>query len=542
MDDYSMKFLGISHTGYFWNSPNDHFPARILAWMLPIKIAPLVPDYELGVRIFQVILIALNVIIFGTLSYKIFKSKMIGIISGLLFISPILSPDIVLWTTATPVIISSSFALLSIAFIQKASTKNNQKYIYLFYIFFAAICFLIMMFSYEAPMASIGVSILISFITFHENTKNLLKSVYLTFLTTLPTIIAFGISTIIILQSPHVSGRGGVDITISFLYDRVLTFIKGAYWLTISPDWGLKLLLETFKIGSEIIFSSSLNLSILFAAIILLILTVWTLKYEENDNSYSHKIGILFFFVGLLWTIFSILIPGIFAKGQILEARMLYFPTYGFCFMLSSIVWIILRWAKFNMLLCKTFIVVIGGIAICNSIILLGYCQLFAERYKINQQQFIAFTRLFPSEKDIPNESKIIFYKFDENSKFDYENNISNRLLAGIFETNWSANDSLRLFYKRRDIDSITQNRWNNWKFSLDSNGNLIVNGKEVLPKNVLFITYKDEKAYLANKLILKAGDSEEIIEFPLAKEFELKGIPVLTVVETNINREKLIN
>lgn len=539
LDDYSFKVNAVDpFSGAITpllNLPNDHFPMRILASLVAAKSALWISDYEFWIRLFTAVLSGINSLLLGVLVCRILRSKFAGVISGWLFLAPIFSGEAVLWISTIAYVISSGFALTSINLAQLASTKEQDKWKY---IILAALFLTMMMFSFEGCMSAIGIIILISFITAYQSNKTIFDSLRLTFLNSILLVIIFGLLIIILRQSPLLSNRGGIETSFPFLIDKIASFYNRIVWMTVSEDWGLNLLMESFINGYATLTSSFWGLSLFSGAVIMLITTILTWDDKALKASPQYRIGVLVLFTGILWIIFSILIPGVFSKGQIVEYRMLYFPTAGFSVTVSAVFWLISRSLGFNKIFDKVVIGVIGLTVLLNSITMLGYCQLFAERNKLDQNQISAVKELLPSGYDLPSNVTIVLYKFDENINFKYDSHISsNKLLFGVFETDWTAAEVLKAVYKSRDLSVITQNRWSSWKFDYDLRSHadkpLEINGKFLPPETVLFITYYGGKAYLVNQLIFNSQEKEpKAVSFPLAEKFHLLGAPIISIKE----------
>lgn len=540
-DDYSNRVLAINpisgEVTPFWALPNAHFPMRILTWIINIKFTELIPDYEFLARFFAAMFCAINACLLGYLIYRLFNSKLIGVICVWLFISPIFATETVLWISTTSYIVSAGFALLSVIFSYLASNYEQNR---IKFIFVGTLAFTLMMFTFEGCMAAIGVLILINFTTFQQKNYSFLNSIKGTFFNSLSFVVVFVLLSVIFRYSPLVTSRGGVDTSISFLIARICSFFQRTYWLTLSSDRGIKLITETFSVGYDTIVSSFWNSFLFFVAFVFLVITVLTWREKTIVDTPKYKYGYMFLVIGLLWTLSAILIPGIFSKEQVVESRMLYFPTGGLSLAVGSVIWLVTKSAKDNKILIKTFLALSGLILLYSSVIMLGYCQIYAERNRIDQEQLAALTRLLPKASEIPQNTTFVFYQFDKNAKFTYkENLVSNILLFGLFETNWSADDILKVVYKRNDLTAITQNRWADMKFTFDSSNQLAIQGQPVFPEKALFITYKDGNAYLVNQLTLDLKDgTRKLIQFSFGES--LKKLPSLDVVE-KIDNSQLV-
>lgn len=537
-DDYTFRVLAIDPVSEavtpFLSIPNDHFPMRILAWLTTAKATAWLPEYEFGVRFLLAILVGVNSLLLGILVHRILKSKSAAVISGWLFVSPVFSSEAVLWLSTISYLISTGCAIAAIILVGSISGREQSRGKMLA---LAAVFFTVMMFSFEGAMTAIGIIILISFIAAYQKNKSVFDSVKSSVLNSALLVIVFGIIVFIFRQSPLISNRGGVDTNLSFLVDRSASFFERSYWLLFSGEWGLVLLGESFIRGYDGLVSSMWGLLLLFCALISLIITFLTWRENTLEISPRYRIGILFLLTGVLWTVFSILIPGIFSKGQIVEYRMFYFPTAGASLTIAAGFWLLAKALGFNQIFIRAAVGVTGIIVLLSSIIMLGYCQLFAERFEIDQKQLSAIKELLPPEKNLPPNTTLVLYKFDDNSNFKYPNQkTSNKLLFGVLESEWAATDALKVLFKRKDLTVITQNRWGSWNFKTNlpaADKQLEINGKPIDPYSTLFITYQNGKAYLINHLTLDSeDDSHQTIKFPLANNLQIQEGAVISIAE----------
>lgn len=520
--------------------PNDHFPMRILVWILSIKLAGLIPDYELGVRFFLTLCILFNALILGCLVNRFLHSKFASVVCSWLFISPALSAEAVLWISTSAYIFSVGFAILSIICFHLALAKSTNKFLY---IFLSTMFLSAMMFSLEGCMATIGIIFLVAFFHFIEKGCSLFSSIRSTIIYTLFPLIILGIIVIIFRNSPLIVSRGGTDTSISFLLDRLKMFQERFAWLLFSDDWGRKILSEAFFIGCNEIYSSVWVSAIFLISIGLLVITAISWQSIDLDSTVSIQRGFYLLIVSIIWVISGILIPGIFSKGQIIEYRMLYFPTAGICMVVATSMWLILKLFASKTWLIKLFIVISGVILLFNSTVMLGFCQIFKERNQIDSIQLTSVKALLPDINKIPSGTMLLLHNFDSNFEFNNLGNISNKLLFGVFETTWSAEAGLNNLYQRTDLKTIVINRWTKWEFIYKNDLILNIQGNDYAIAKILFITYKGKTAFVVDKIIVESKDaSTQEVVFPIARHLKLNGVVtnlnLIEISDGNIQRK----
>jgi hypothetical protein len=154
---------------------------------------------------------------------------------------------------------------------------------------------------------------------------------------------------------------------------------------------------------------------------------------------------------------------------------------------------------------------------------MLGYTHLLAERNRDDEKQISALVSAIPSDS-LPKDVVIIPYKFDTAT------NASEKLLVGIFEAPWSAEEALKARYRRGDIHAIVSNRWGEWRVSYFNDGataeRLQIQDTPVPLDRALVVTYENAEAKPVESLLLTTESGEtRTINLPLAQQLSTRGV-----------------
>jgi hypothetical protein len=537
VDDYSVRSQLINPvTGESAiDLTSRFFPLRMIPTPLIYISVVAVPKYEFLVRLLTTLCIGLNAWLLGLVIYRAVHSKLVAVIGGWLFLAPVFAWEATLWISAEYYISSATFGLLFLLFYQNSllSERQHRKFLIL-----STISFTLMLLNFEGLIAIIGIAFLLSLVqtarepslTYRNTLKQSLRRLIW------PAVVAV-IFLFISRYSPLLALRGGLDVNPVNVFLRSYEYLRHLIWMTAYGGAGRKFLLQAFLVGLSVVMSSWTGIALFCLACLLLLMTVATWRRNEQDFAPTYRVGLTLFFVGVAWAIVTILVPGVFVNGQVLEFRMLYFPTAGGSVAVAAAAWMALkylgRYRRFKRW-DKLLVGLAGLILLVNSIIMLGYCQLFAQRYEEDQRQVSAVRQIL-APQSLPPDTYLILYNFDEHSLPDAP--VASRVIFGVFETPWSASSALNAAYRRTDLKAIATHRWARMQVRYDTerppDERLQVQGYPAPVEKTLMLTYQNGSAYLVEDLtIVKSDGSEYDVQFPLARDLIARGVPSISKIK----------
>lgn len=534
MDDYYLKNVVFDPVAQMTTPmsgrPMDWLPARSLHYLVTFSLIELVPRYEFFVRLVVALFVGLNALLLGGLVYRLIGSRLAAVIGGWLFLAPIFAAEAVLWIAACAYVFSATFALLFLHL--SLSVQSQQKRIGTF-IVGGALAFTLMLLFIEAYITTIGLALLLSLaVAAHKR-----QTVYVTVKRALLYLLLPGLTLVffsfLYRRSPLLANRGGLDLNLYNLIERSASFIQAMFWMTVSPEWGGSLLKETLISGFNVILSSTSGGLLLGGAVLLFLLTILTWRNGEREFEAPYAVGLVLFFTGLIWLLVAMLFPGVVGKAQILEYRMLYYPTAGLSLSVAALIWMATKYLRSRQLWGKVFLSLASLALLGSSITMLGYTRLFARRYATDQRQVSVVAKTIASET-LPAGAYLVPYKFDQDSGAG--GTTGSKLLSGVFEARWSAQNALNAAYRRNDLQAITANRWSDWRFKYDAQGlpnnRLHIQGTQVPIDKTLLVAYLDGKALPVQKLLISMNDgTEQTVIFPLASNLAAQGVPTVNTL-----------
>lgn len=500
------------------------FPVRMLSGPVTWFYLSNIPEHEFLIRTFSALIQGLNALLLGLIIYRALRSKLAAVAGGWLFLFPVFAAEAVLWNTVPIYVLGATFALLFILTFQSTLTDKHQP---MRLPIIGGVAFALMLFFIEAYVAVYGLVILFGGAMLAElrppERARMLKRIVLF---VVPSTLVLGLFVLGYRYSNFISSRGGVDFNLPHLLARAQDYLSTLVWMTVSSKWGMVLLQVSFSRGIDVLLSSWKGLLLLGLASILLVLTVLSWSAGEQSFKPRYRAGVMLFIIGVTWMFVTILFPGTFGKQQLLEYRMLYFPSAGASVAVAALFWLASRALRSHKIWDKFLIGVAGVVMLASSITMLGYARLFALRNSDDQLHISAIVNTIPSEY-LPAGTYIVPYKFDKATA------TSRRLLAGVFETPWSAHAALAAAYRRRDLKVVITNRWVDWRFTFDAmaplNYRLKIQTVPVPIDKTLIIASENGRALPVKSLSIVMQDgSRNAVAFPIAEDLAKHGVQVL--------------
>jgi Ca2+/Na+ antiporter len=434
---------------------NEMYPARILMHQVAFAFLWLMPGGELLVRTVIALFVALNSALLGLLVHRALGSRTAALIAAWIFLMPVFAAEAVLWTTAAAeYVLGGTLALLYALVVVDDAARDQQPLRTA--ALAAALLILTLMFA-EAYIVIVVLAPLVAAVaavragrSIQDGCRRALRASRVA----IPVVVVFSVAFAL---SPLPGLRGGLDLTITGLVTRAGAYVDRLYWLTLSPAFGRPVLTESFRQGMEALTTTSAFLLAAVAAASLIALSLVQWRSEARDTASGSASGAALLAIGLLWVAAAVFVPGIVAKGQTLDYRLLYFPTAGLGVSIASLCWLWeKRWATHPVmgrlpLLCGILALVAGAIALA------GYGRMYQLRSQQDQQQVEAVVRAIPSSF-LPQGAVVVPYRFDPEPS-----GAASKMLTGVFEAWWSTEEALNAAYRRHDLRAIAGNRWGGW-------------------------------------------------------------------------------
>lgn len=534
LDDYSNKAMAIDTVTGVWRpvwsgTRIPTFPVRILSWMVNTSFAGLLPTHEFVVRAVSALGFGADACLLGWLVHRLLASQLAGVISTWLFLMPMYAYEMVLWAGAAAGMLGVCLALLFLhSFLTALSgSKTRHRWAVLGTVAFGV------MVLFGEPFISVVVFLPILALSIgvrHQNVgcgTALKRSVYLLMW---PLAVAGVAYALLYTQSSLVAGRGGFDVSLSGVVGRSIGYFDRLLWMTLSPDWGQRLTKDALDIGASVLIQSWEGMILFLTANALALLTVLSWRSREREYLSGYKVGLVVFCGGITWFTVSLLFPSVLVKGQILEYRLLYFPTAGLGVAGASLVWMVTKCFR-SEVLARLFIAIVGVFLLLNTVGMLGFAKSLAARSELDRKQIAALVQALPSEW-LPENSYVVPFDTEENL-FAREYSVS-LLLVGVFETSWSARAALNEAYGRSDLQAITSNRWVGMRLSNVTQGEeplkeLGIQGLSVPVNQTVVFTYRGGSAFVIESLtIVEPGGSQYRVQFPIGTNLRLHGLPTM--------------
>jgi hypothetical protein len=526
MDDYLLRNLVVDPVTSArapvtsWAFP--FFPVRSLSRIVFYVSLLNIPEHEFYVRTFTAVMQAFNALLLGLIINRSLRSKLAAVVGGGFFLFPVFAAEAVLWATVAVYVYSTTFALLFIFYLQSALATSKHL---IRVSIFGAVAFAVSLLIQEPNVPVYGVVVMFGAVALTEiqpaERGRTLKRILVYMI---PATIVLLLFALAYKYSDFVSSRGGVDFNLPDWLARVETYLYKFAWLTASSHWGLLLLQGSFARGINTLLSSGKGILLLGLAVVLLVLTILSWAPDQPLVRPRYRTGVMLFITGLTWMFVTMLVPGSLGKQQILEYRLLYFPTAGAAVAVSALFWMVSTVLRSHKNWDKVLIGVAGLAVLLSSITMLGYAKLFAQRSNDDRRHIAAVVNTIPSTY-LPPYTNIVPYNFDRGLS------PGRRFLSGVFESNWSAMAALHAAYHRLDLNAIVTTRWADWRFALDGNDSLRIQIQDfsVPIAKTLIVAYENGRALPIKSLsIVMTDGSTSVVTFPIAENLARDGVPVM--------------
>ena len=330
-------------------------------------------------------------------------------------------------------------------------------------------------------------------------------------------------------QAWMTESRGGIDLSLARLAERSAGYIDRLEWM-ISGPWGGSLTRESFQVGLDALLASRFGLVLAAASLASLALTAISWRPDRGRRNETDRANwpcvAWMLLAGALAFAAALLFPGTLLRGQILEFRMLYFPQAAGCLFVGVCAGALLghfpaRWLK------KLVVAVMAAAAAHSAVCMLGYCESFARRARLDREQVRA-VRDAVAGKPLPSGATFVPMFFDARL-FNRDDAVS-LLMVGVFEMVWSARSALREAIGRADLNAITHDRWTGLTFDEPESESvphaaLAIQGQPVPLDLLLPLTLRDGRVVWIRSLRLIRDDgSERWIDFPAVHALDPGG------------------
>lgn len=531
MDDYSARNQTVNIITGVYQPSMVPLQARYLALSLQQNLAGLAKSYELPIRWFFTVMIAFNAALLSWLIYRILRSRLAAVVSGWLFAVPFIAFEATLWLMQLGLYVPGVFFMLVFLHMSLSALAAERKATLWIMLSLAAYIIAIL-FLEQTALVAFAVPLLAWVIAGNSSGARvrLVRSFVLGLTALALAGLVFGllyVNNIFLVQS-----RGGLDFDPLAVLQRIPQYYERFAWMVAGNDWGLRLTGDTFLLGFDAIRSSLVGKGLAIAAGVLLTLIVWFWRHEHQQASPWRAAAVLI--AGAFWFMATIIIPGIFVKGQIIEYRMLYIPLAGACAAAGAFVCLVTRHLD-RPAVQKAALALSGVVALFSTVCLTGYCRAYVERYALDQREIAALRLALPGEM-LPADAYII--PLDADFKLFDSKEAINWLMTGVFETPWSSNDAIQQAYRRSDLQSLASNKWSPIVISQQTAqplGQVVlrVEGTPIPLDRTIFFSYHKGQIQIYEMLaITQKSGRPQLIPLPLAQRLRHeKGLQTVTTV-----------
>jgi hypothetical protein len=527
LDDYALRTRVIDpvtgmHTP-MWSRYIETFPARLFMHHLTFALVGAVPRFEFAVRALIALAVGINGCLLGLLVHRCLGSRTAALVASWTFMVPVFAAEVVYWTTAaTEYLMAVMWALILALVVCDAATGRRTR---MQAIFLCAVTMAMgLMFAETqiaiaviAPMAAVIAAVRQG----HSVRPAASRSLW-AMSAAVPLLVGF---SIIVATSPFAALRGGVEVSATALLWQVRSFTSRAYWLTVSPEWGWPVLRQMAQDGWDGLSGMWAGRLAIggAAACAVCIVALW--RSRTSDRAAPYACGIAAVAVGLFWVVLSMFVPAALVGGQVLESRLLYFPTAGAAFAVAGLTWLLEKRTRGAGVLGRAPLVlgVLGLLA--GSTAMTGYSRLYAERFAEDSAQLAAVTDAVPVAL-LPRNAVVLPYRLDRATAAP-----ASRALSGVFESWWSATEALKAAYRRSDITAVTTNRWDTWRFaSSDATAvTLRVQGAPVSLDRLVVVAEQHGSVLPVRALMIAScGGKSARVVLPAVQAWAARGRPVI--------------
>ncbi len=527
-------YLAVARRGYYFDEYiySDGvfitYPARMLAEVLRASL--LDRSFWLAnepvVWVLTTCVITANALLTGSLAYRLSHSRAAFWSVVCLSTFPIWAFEATLWFSASTVYLTGTFfALLSLHFFLTSLTSTHQLWLWL-----VVICF-----SVALLFGEFVLSILLLF-PILALTARLSAVRRIVFRMAVVLGVLFVVSLVIyftLYASSQIHWRldaGGNVLSPSLLLERSAGFFSRTYWMTLDPLWGVPLNGDALTHGIHVLaFSPWLYL---LAGIAVLLLVYGTIVWNLSEDEAPQRTAFfgLAIVLGLIWSVASLLLPGILVPGQIVEYRMLYLPGLGIALVVGVGGGYVTRAAR-HAVVTKLWLVVCGLAALLLSIGMVGYADAFRLRYQTDQRYLSAYAEQLSA---LPQAHPMTVVTYITNDKLDDVGQYLTRQLLSVFDVFYIVSVNTQRLIDRDDITYIAFNRWESPGITMDESApttNIMVRDQAVPIDQVLIMTVRDGRILPVESAEIVEQGITQTVTFPLAKQLSARGFETLTDV-----------
>jgi hypothetical protein len=528
LDDYALRTRVVdAATGEYTpllGRYNDMYPARLLMHHLAYVYLALVPDHELLVRAAIALNVALNAVLLGGLVYRILRSTPCAMLAICGFLVPLYASEVVLWTTAAAEYLPAGAATLM--FLHAAAGAASDETAGWSRASVAAFWALLMLMFAEAYITLLALAPLVTLAAGYRHGIPPRKAAWrgLRMLR-----VCMPLAVVVCVIYAHSLGdlRGGLDLSPYGLTTRAGAYVDRLNWLTFSETWGEAIIAETFSGGVDYLVHAAVGRALFFVILVSAVWTIVSARATGDEVAVPPQCGWIVLTIGVMWTLLTLFLPGLVARAQSLELRLLYAPTAGVTLTLAAACWMLqtrmsAQWLAARLIVGAGTVILVG-----STIVLTGHARLYEQRSERDAQQITAVIQAVPGAY-LPAGTIVVPYEFEPRGAQP----TSGRLLAGVFESWWSASEALNAAYRRTDLLSVTANRWVEWDFEYDAShspAEVLVQDTPVRSADLLLLVYRDSRAFAVRTLIVpRCTGTPAEVTLPIGRRLADSGVPVL--------------
>lgn len=539
LDDWSIGLMARDRETLEWKQLTisrdaiPTFPARILTYIVTSRLVALMWTDEFIVRLLITCCVGINALLLGWLVYRMTHMRLSAIIAGWLFLVPTVYTDVTLWAGAVTYVFISGLTLIVLHIAWSVAARSVQFYPL---VIAANILWLLNLFWAEATLGALALIPIIALMQVLQKPRAKLSGlIYRGGILTGSLLGTTGLFAFFVMSSsPLIERRGGLYSDLASITQRIDSWLRGIYWLTVSPEWGHRIAAESLFVGLEFVTKNRYGSFLLSVLIIAITIKIFYWKAEKPHNNLSSIFAISLF--GLFWFIVTIYFPYFLAKNQIVERRFLYFSLAGMIVFLAAIA--SLARSDFLQRLTLTFFGFTVVVLSCCSI---GQARVFEVQYKTDSRMFYSI-REMTDPKKLP--QKVLFVAVNLDFWIPGPESRMNGMIVSAFEASWSGREGLSVVYPHKEIEYIPFSRWDPTRFSEKATGitprfrgcselsSLFVNGCGVDLERTVFFSSRTGTPMLVKSIVLKRKDgTERVVVFPLVERIDPEGRNSLELV-----------
>jgi hypothetical protein len=512
-DDYAVRTWIVDPATGAWRSFRDparypFFPLRPLAIQLDNLLAALLLTNEAALRTVAALGAGVNSLLLAAMTWRLTRSRLAAVVGGWLFAVPLFAFEAVLWTVGNAhYVFPTTLALLSVYAYGRAldEPRAGRKWTTLATIGFTAAVLCIEQFA--------TVACVVPFLAAFEPGQGSVEPRRARFKRSLTILVPAMLVTALLFGlyaggNRVVAERGGLDPSVVRIVQRVPAYAARLWLLTLSPDWGLGLGYEAWVRGAAVVSRSWPAIALVVAAVAALLRLLVAWRGEGPSEGRCDRAALWATALGLSWFLSAFLFPSILTRDEASPSRLLYFPLAGASLAAGGVAALVTRRSKAGQ---RTVLAVCGAVLVGCTLCMLGFASAYAERSRLDERQLAAFTRAIPA-RSLPRGVWLVPVATDERL-FGVEN-LTSRLLGGVFETPWSTRAAVETEYRRTDVEAVAGSRWVPLRFELvgaraASPGELRVQGVAVPIERTVMFTYRDGAVLPIESLSFQAVDGE---------------------------------